>query len=115
VRRENARIYQLLSRIVNMTDAPHNKQSQKKPPVFGVLSLAFPLLGVPFAYFLGCNTSSEGEGMGRFVVFVGVGFLAVVAGFTSALLGFARKERMPLLSLIGFIVNGLPAFWLLTH
>jgi hypothetical protein len=53
--------------------------------------------------------------MGRFVVFVGVGFLAVVAGFTSALLGFARKERMPLLSLIGFIVNGLPAFWLLTH
>jgi hypothetical protein len=91
------------------------QQLPKKPPVFGVLSLAFPLLGVPFAYFLGCNTSNEGEGMGRFVVFVGGGFLCVVAGFTSALLGIARKERMLLLPFIGLIVNGLPAYWLLTH
>jgi hypothetical protein len=97
-----------------MTDTP-DKNPPKRPPFFGILSLAFPLLGIPLAYMLGSSYSNEGEGMGRFVVFVGIGFLAVVAGFTSGLLGLARRERIPILSFAGLALNGLPAFWLLTH
>ena len=82
------------------------ENSPPRPPFyFGVLSLAFPLLGVPFAYMV-TTPSQAGWGMGGAIQLVCIMFASVVLGLISAVVGLTRRERLRGFSIVGLVLNG---------
>ena len=84
--------------------SPENRPP-RPPPYFGVLSLAFPLLGVPFAYMV-TTPSQEGWGWGGAVQLIGIMFASVVLGLFSAVVGLTRREKFRGFSIVGLVLNG---------
>ena len=86
-----------------MSDIKNNKL----PPVFGVLSLILPLVGVPFTYFT-TKPSQVGWGWGGGIQVVVLVSLVLLCGMTLAVIGLNRSEKYIGLSLLGFFLNVLP-------
>ena len=91
--------------------------SVKGIPVFGILSLGFLLLGIPFAYFIGMvvSTPTDGSGqpnsIGAFCAFATFAGLVILSSFISAIVALARRERFLILSLMGLILSCAPIIW----
>jgi hypothetical protein len=92
-----------------------NKLTQRRSPIFGIISVIAPFLGYAFAYVAASNTSKEGEGWGAFAVFVLVIFLSLLFGLISSIVGLVRSEKPMFLPLIGLFLNLWPILWLLKH
>lgn len=95
-------------------------QIRKRWPIFGILSIAFPLFGVPLAFLLGvaANRSVFQDpdnpevwlGVG---IFVQLSILAVLSGFISGIVALFRVERLKVLPLLALLTNsGLAILWL---
>jgi hypothetical protein len=88
-------------------------EDQKKPPVFGVLSLVLPLVGAPLAYLIAKPTEA-GWGWGGAMQLVVIISLVLLCGIVSAVIGLNRSEKYVGLSLLGLILNLLPIVLVLT-
>ena len=90
----------------------NNEKLSRKSPVFGILSLIFPLVGVPFAYIFAHGSSSEaGWGMEGAVIIFGIYSVSFLLGIISAIVGMVRLERFIILPVIGFVLNALPVLY----
>jgi hypothetical protein len=98
-----------------MKNVSDGTQRVRRKPLFGVLSLILPLVGISLAYMISLSTSKGGEGWGQLFVVVAIGGLSVLLGIISALVGLARAERLIFLSVLGLLFNGYHLLWLLTH
>ena len=100
----------------NRIEAPGEIQSTKRYPIFGILSIAFPLVGIPVAYWIGvaASVTSDGsgqtDGIGGSCAFIMFSVPTLLLGFTSAIVAFIRGELL-LTSLLGLIANGAPIAW----
>lgn len=96
-------------------------QPVTKQPIFGILSIAFPLLGIPVAYILGLAVSIPTDGTGQSDVwgaasaFAKLSCLAILAGFISASIALVRAERSRLLPLLGFMASAAPILALVIY
>lgn len=95
-----------------MIEVTHNKQPQKKWPVFGVFSIASPLFGIPLAYLLGlaANRSvfqdpDNPEVWAGVAVFVHLSLFVILTGIVSGIIALLRIERLKILPLLGLLVN----------
>jgi hypothetical protein len=94
-----------------MTELLHFEKPAQRQPVFGVFSLAFPLLGCPFAYLVGIivsmpsDASGEPNNWGGLAVFMLFSGLVVLLGFISAIIALFRVERFLILPFLGLIAS----------
>jgi len=94
----------------------NHKKLPRSSPVFGMLSVVFPLLGVPFAYVYAHGPSSQaGWGMEGAVIVFGIYSVSFLLGIISAIVGMVRLERFLVLPVIGFFLNGYPIFYFLRY
>ncbi len=82
--------------------------SKKKLPVFGSLSIVFPVFGVLIGFMMEHTVHGNGEGWAEFVVFCHYFSVGVGLGFISALVSFIRRERFLFLPVVGIIINAAP-------
>ena len=88
-----------------------NDFNPKKPPIFGVLSIVCPLIGIPFAFSMAHNQGGAGEGWGAISALLFFSIGSIFFGFISAIVSLCRSEKYPFLALIGFVVNIAPILW----
>jgi len=91
-------------------------ENYKKPPrswpIFGILSVIFPLIGIPIAYIHAHGPSSqEGWGMEGAAIIFCIYSVSFLLGIISAIVGVIRMEKFILLPAIGFFLNGLPIYY----
>jgi hypothetical protein len=95
--------------------------SVKGFPIFGILSVAFPLLGIPLAYLTGMvvsmptDGSGEPDSIGAFCAFAAILDVVILLSFISAIVALARTERWLILSLMGLILSFAPLVWFSPH
>src|SRR5579862_2776246 len=91
----------------NPIEMPGNIQPTKPYSIFGIISMAFPLLGIPAAYLIGSaysvptDGSGQPDSIGGFCMFMIFSELVIFLGFVSAVVALVRKERFLFLSLTG--------------
>jgi hypothetical protein len=93
-----------------------NALPRKRRPIFGVLSIAFPLAGIPISYLIGMavaipDSSGEPDVWGAFAVFMMSAFFVIISGFVSAIVAFCRAERPMILPFLGLVANCAPIAW----
>ena len=99
------------------TEKPVNVQPTERHPIFGILSIASPLLGIPIAYLIGMavavptDGSGEPDNIGAICAFMSFSGLVILLGFVSAIVAFARRERLQILPVLGLVANIAPIAW----
>jgi hypothetical protein len=99
-----------------MNELSPNKQQQKKRPAFGLLSLVFPLLGIPIAILISkpASGSSLDSHWGYLSTFLWVAMPSISLGFISACVALIRSEPYRFLPWLGLVANiAPPALFLL--
>jgi hypothetical protein len=87
---------------------------QKRLSIFGMLSLLFPLVGIPVSY-MNTTPMQEGWGWGGAMHLLMKITLMLLCGIVSACIGLSRSEKWIALSLFGLILNILPIMWFLAQ
>ena len=82
-------------------------KNTKRPPIFGILSLLFPLIGIPLSY-MSTTPTQEGWGWNGAMHLVIKVLLAILCGVVCAFVGLARSEKWIVLSWLGLILNLSP-------
>lgn len=101
----------------NRIGMPGDIQPAKPYSIFGVISIAFPLLGIPVAHLIGAaySVNTDGSGQidyfGAFGIFMFFSVLVILSGSVSAIVALIRRERFLLLSLSGLVLNITPVVW----
>lgn len=93
----------------------HANWIKQKRPVFGILSIIFPILGVFCGLFRAHYITGNGEGWAEVTAFVHCFVGSIVFGCISVVLSLLRSEKPRLLPLIGFVINIIPIVWFVFH
>jgi hypothetical protein len=88
-----------------------NDIKPKRDPIFGVLSILFPLFGIPFAFLMANGQGAAGEGWGWISATLFFSVISIFLGFVSAIGSFCRSERYPILGFLGVVANIAPFLW----
>ena len=91
--------------------------SHKKAPIFGVISLILPILGVPIAYLVLVVLSMffEVDSLVMFANFIIIAFFILIFGLVSAGIGLFRRESFLVFTLLGLLLNLCPIIWAFCH
>jgi hypothetical protein len=89
-----------------------------KIPIFGIISIFTPILGLFVSFTRAHAHYGEAEGWASLIIFIQTIFYALIVGGVSGIIGLVRTESCIFLSFIGLLVNFLPlilALSLLSH
>jgi hypothetical protein len=83
-------------------------------PLWNVISVLSPVLvGFPVLFMRTHPLHDSGWGWGAIgAILLAVGFSCLV-GMTAAIIALCRRERLLALTVLGFLVNGIPILWVL--
>jgi hypothetical protein len=82
-------------------------KKSKPAPIFGVISLVLPFVGIPFGYWV-IKPSDVGEGWDGFMKVVCIILFTIICGIISGLISLARREKYFAIALWGIFFNILP-------
>jgi hypothetical protein len=88
-------------------------EKAKPSPIFCLLSLSLPLVGIPFAITMAKYQNGPVLGFGALTVFMFVSCLTLMFGILSACVALRRCEKFRFLVFLGFIANVATFLWLL--
>lgn len=83
----------------------------RRLPVFGVMSILFPVFGALLGAWMAHNAHGNGEGWAEFTVFTHYFGGAIAFGVISALFSYMRSEAHRYLSFIGLLLCIAPVLW----
>jgi hypothetical protein len=88
---------------------------KQKRPVFGMLSILFPLLGVLCGVIQARFATGNGEGWAEVSAFVHTFVVSILLGFITVVFSFLRLEKYRFLPVIGLILDVAPVVWFVFH
>jgi hypothetical protein len=95
----------------------NNTKLAERQPVFGILSIALPVVGILIAYLIGMavamptDASGEPDSIGAFCIFAELTCFAMLSGFVSAIVALSRKERLMIFPFLGMLASAAPIVW----
>ena len=87
-----------------------NKVARHRFPSFGIASILSPIAGLAAGLLMAGGGGVVSTG---FIVMLFAGFGTVIIGGGTAIASFVRKERMPVLAIIGGLASIAPFIYLL--
>ena len=76
----------------------------KRAPIFGVISLVLPFIGIPLAYLV-TKPTEAGWGWGGLTQVVGIILFTISCGVISAIISLARDEKYVAIAFGGLFFN----------